>query len=127
MADDSGAGWGGGEGWGGEEGGVGNPVPGWLSALHPMLPEVLYAPYDADRGRYCYRKLGTTEHCGLVAFSDPARAEAYVAACLARSPFGEIRRVSLDEACDRVRGQHWRVDSVILADDPRNPLVQAVR
>lgn len=109
-----------------EEGGCGRAVPAWLIGLHPMLPETLFVPYHPGRARFCFRKLGKSEDCGLVCFSAPEVGEPYRAAFLACHGFAELRRLSLDEACDLARGSSVRVNCVALIDDPFHPVIQAV-
>jgi len=108
------------------EGGCDRTVPAWLAGLHPMLPETLFVPYHAGRARFCFRKLGKSEDCGLVCFSAPDVGEPYRAAFLERHGFAELRRLSLDEACDLARGYHFRVNCVALIDDPFHPVIQMV-
>lgn len=108
------------------EGGCDPAVPAWLTGLHPMLPETLFVPYHPGRARFCFRKLGKSEDCGLVCFSAPDVGEPYRAAFLARHGFAELRRLSLDEACDLARGYNFRVNCVALIDDPFHPVVQIV-
>ena len=108
------------------EGGCDRTVPAWLTGLHPMLPETLFVPYHPGRARFCFRKLGKSEDCGLVCFSAPDVGEPYRAAFLARHGFAELRRLSLDEACDLARGYSIRVNCVMLIDDPFHPVIQMV-
>ena len=108
------------------EGGCDPTVPAWLAGLHPMLPETLFVPYHPGRARFCFRKLGKSEDCGLVCFSAPDVGEPYRAAFLARHGFAELRRLSLDEACDLARDYHFRVNCVALIDDPFHPVIQIV-
>ena len=115
-----------GEEQGTSEGGCDRTVPAWLTGLHPMLPETLFVPYHPGRARFCFRKLGKSEDCGLVCFSAPDVGEPYRAAFLARHGFAELRRLSLDEACDLARGYNFRVNCVALIDDPFHPVVQIV-
>jgi len=116
-----------GEDRGQSEGGCDPDVPAWLAGLHPMLPETLFVPYHPGRARFCFRKLGKSEDCGLVCFSAPDVGEPYRAAFLERQGFAELRRLSLDEACDLARGYNFRVNCVALIDDPFHPVVQTVR
>ena len=111
---------------GDSEGGCDPTVPAWLTGLHPMLPETLFAPYHPGRARFCFRKLGRTEDCGLVCFSAPDVGEPYRVAFLACKGFAEMRRLSLDEACDLARGYNFRVNCVALIDDPFHPVIQMV-
>ena len=108
------------------EGGCDRTVPAWLIGLHPMLPETLFVPYHPGRARFCFRRLGKSEDCGLVCFSAPDVGEPYRAAFLARHGFAELRRLSLDEACDLARGYNFRVNCVALIDDPFHPVIQMV-
>lgn len=108
------------------EGGCDTAIPAWLTGLHPVLPETVFAPYDPGRARFCFRKLGESEDCGLVCFSAPDVGEPYRAAFLARKGFAELRRLSLDEACDLARGDNFRVNCVALVDDPHHPVIQMV-
>jgi hypothetical protein len=110
-----------------EEGRCPQPIPEWLARLHPMLPEKLFGPVDPIRECFCFRKFGASEDCGLLCFSTRKRGKAYMKACLSHHGFVELRPISLDDACDIARGQHFRVNCVALIDDPRHPLIQAVR
>lgn len=92
-----------------------------------MLPETLYVPFDPKRSRLCFRKFGASEDCGLLCFSTRERGEAYLRACLSQQGFVDLRPISLDDACDIARGQHFRVNCVALIDDPHHPLIQSVR
>jgi hypothetical protein len=85
-----------------DEGGCDRAVPAWLTGLHPMLPETLFVPYHPGRARFCFRKLGKNEDCGLVCFSALEVGEPYRATFLARHGFAELRRLSLGGA--RLRG-----------------------
>ena len=115
-----------GEDQGRSEGGCDPAVPAWLAGLHPMLPETLFVPYHPGRARFCFRRLGKNEDCGLVCFSAPDVGEPYRAEFLARHGFAELRRLSLDEACDLARGYNFRVNCVALIDDPHHPVIQMV-
>ena len=108
------------------EGGCDPTVPAWLTGLHPMLPETLFVPYHPGRARFCFRKLGKSEDCGLVCFSASDVGEPYRAAFLAHKGFAELRRLSLDEACDLARGYSAKVNCVALIDDPHHPVIQMV-
>lgn len=102
-------------------------VPAWWSRLMDTLPEVLFAPYDPRRARFCFRKLGISEDCGMIVFSAPARAREYQATFLEPKGFVDLRQVSLDQACDLAREKNVRVNCVALIDDPFHPVVQIVR
>ena len=101
-------------------------VPAWWSRLMKTLPEILFAPYDPRRAKYCFRKLGASEDCGLIVFSAPEQARAYQATFLEPKGFVDLRQVSLDHACDLAREKHVRVNCVALIDDPFHPVVQIV-
>ena len=120
-----------GENWGPNrgqgEGGCDRTVPAWLTGLHPMLPETLFVPYHPGQARFCFRKLGKSEDCGLICFSAPDVGEPYRATFLSRRGFAELRRLSLDEACDLARGYNFRVNCVALIDDPFHPVIQMIR
>jgi len=109
-----------------EEDGAGQPVPPWLAGLHPMIPEWVFAPFDPARRRYCFRKLGASEHCGMIVFADLDRACAYMDEFLARRGFTDIRPLTLDLARDIARGYHWRVDCLAAIDDPHQPIIQVI-
>ena len=89
-------------------------LPPSLKALCPMLPEMLYCPYNATRRRYLFRKTGKSEDWGLIAFLDPQQAYYYIRDFLHRGNYEFIRQVSLDEAHDAALAHHARVNCIIV-------------
>jgi hypothetical protein len=88
---------------------------------------VLFILYDPRRDRYCYRKYGDTENCGLLCFLSPEQAQRYAQFRLAPYTYDQVLYIALDAAHELARGRHCVVNCLLVFGEAHEPTIHYVK